>query len=91
MLNSEGGRQLRSQIASVVLHEGQNVMVTGNGACAVFSCILFSKVSWDCSGSFLSEIIFLCAVMLRGGDGDMCEWEIHKYSHPSIHLNGRRE
>lgn len=33
MLNPKGRRQLRSQIASAVLHEGQNVTVTGNGAC----------------------------------------------------------
>lgn len=33
MLNSEGGRQLSSQMASVVSHEGKSVTVTGNGAC----------------------------------------------------------
>lgn len=33
LLNSEGGRQLTSQMASVVSHEGKSVTVTGNGAC----------------------------------------------------------
>lgn len=42
--------------------------------------------------SFLNRIVpFLCAVMLGDGDGHMCEWEIHKYPHPSIYLNGRRK
>lgn len=62
--SSEGGRQQRSQIVSMVWHRGENNTVTENGACGwtateswftLFSCIQPSEVSWDYSGPLLYE------------------------------------
>lgn len=43
-------------------------LVGGQTQSAVF-CTQLRKLSWDCSGSFLSELLFLRAVVLRDGDG----------------------